>query len=101
MRDKTFFSDAAILTALKRPAGFLRKHVPLTSGGVALLRCQKSLEAVKAEGDLQIVVNIVRKALEETMRQIYSNAGWEGSIVVEKVKERRPQDLTSSGDCIN
>jgi len=41
------------------------------------------------------------RALEEPMRQIAANAGWEGSIVVEKVKEMRPQNLTSSGYCIN
>jgi len=64
----------------------------LPGGGVALLRCQKSLESVKAEGDMQIGINIVRRSLEEPMRQIASNAGWEGSIVVEKVKEMK-QDM--------
>src|SRR5512137_1332824 len=64
----------------------------LPGGGVALLRCQKALEALKVEGDMQIGVNIVKRALEEPMRQIASNAGWEGSIVVEKVKEMK-QDL--------
>ena len=59
---------------------------------MCIVPCQKSLEAVKAEGDLQIGVNIVRRALEEPMRQIASNAGWEGSIVVEKVKEMK-QDM--------
>jgi len=62
----------------------------LPGGGVALLRCQKALEALKVEGDLQIGVNIVKRALEEPIRQIASNAGWEGSIVVEKVKEMKP-----------
>jgi len=61
----------------------------LPGGGVALLRCQKALEALKVEGDLQIGVNIVKRALEEPIRQIASNAGWEGSIVVEKVKEMK------------
>lgn len=59
-------------------------------GGVALLRCQKVLENLKLEGDMQIGVDIVRRALEEPMRQIANNAGWEGSIVVEKVKEMKP-----------
>jgi chaperonin GroEL len=59
-------------------------------GGVALLRAQKALEALKVEGDMQIGVNIVKRALEEPLRQIASNAGWEGSIVVEKVKEMKP-----------
>ena len=56
-------------------------------GGVALLRCQKALEDLKVEGDMQIGVNIVKRAMEEPMRQIANNAGHEGSIVVEKVKE--------------
>ncbi len=64
----------------------------LPGGGVALLRCQKALEAVKAEGDLGIGINIVKRSLEEPMRQIASNAGQEGSIVVEKVKEMK-QDM--------
>lgn len=59
-------------------------------GGVALLRCQKVLDNLKLEGDMQIGVDIVRRALEEPMRQIANNAGWEGSIVVEKVKEMKP-----------
>ena len=59
-------------------------------GGVALLRAQKALEALKVDGDMQIGVNIVKRALEEPLRQIASNAGWEGSIVVEKVKEMKP-----------
>jgi len=56
-------------------------------GGVALLRCQKVLEDLKVEGDIQIGVNIVKRAMEEPMRQIANNAGHEGSIVVEKAKE--------------
>jgi len=60
-------------------------------GGVALLRCQKALEDLELDSDTQIGVNIVRRALEEPMRQIASNAGHEGSIVVEKVKELEPE----------
>lgn len=60
-------------------------------GGVALLRCQKALDDLKLDGDMQIGVNIVRRALEEPMRLIASNAGYEGSIVVEKVKELEPE----------
>lgn len=56
-------------------------------GGVALLRTQKALEGLKVEGDMQIGVNIVKRAIEEPLRQIANNAGYEGSIVVEKVKE--------------
>ncbi len=61
-------------------------------GGVALLRSQKSLEAFKAEGDLKIGVDIVKRALEEPLRTIANNAGLEGSIVVEKVRELK-QDM--------
>ena len=56
-------------------------------GGVALLRSQKSLDAYKAEGDVKIGVDIIRRALEEPLRTIANNAGLEGSIVVEKVRE--------------
>jgi len=56
-------------------------------GGVALLRCQKVLEDLKVEGDMNIGVNIIKRAMEEPMRQIANNSGHEGSIVVEKVKE--------------
>jgi len=56
-------------------------------GGVALLRGQKALENLKLDDpDEQIGVQIVRRALEEPLRQIVNNAGHEGSIVVEKVR---------------
>ncbi|HUM79387.1 MAG TPA: chaperonin GroEL [Candidatus Saccharicenans sp.] len=61
-------------------------------GGVALLRCQKALDKLNLEGDLQIGVQIIRRALEEPIRQIAANAGYEGSIVVEKVREMK-QDM--------
>ena len=61
-------------------------------GGVALLRAQKVCDGLKAEGDLKIGVDIVKRALEEPIRQIANNAGWEGSVVVEKVKEMK-QDM--------
>jgi len=56
-------------------------------GGVALLRCKKALEKVQMESDMQIGVNIVKRAVEEPLRQIANNAGFEGSVVVEKVKD--------------
>jgi len=56
-------------------------------GGVALLRCQKALDNLKFDDDQQIGVSIIKRALEEPMRQIADNAGHEGSIVVEKVRE--------------
>jgi len=58
-------------------------------GGVALLRTQKALDGLKVEGDVKIGVDIVRRAVEEPLRQIACNAGFEGSIVVEKVKESK------------
>ncbi len=57
-------------------------------GGVALVRAEKALEKVRASGDEKIGVDIVRRALEEPIRQIAENAGVEGSIVVQKVKEK-------------
>ncbi|MDY6908504.1 MAG: chaperonin GroEL [Thermodesulfobacteriota bacterium] len=56
-------------------------------GGVALLRCRKALDGLDFEGEERFGVQIVRKALEEPLRQIAHNAGQEGSVVVEKVKE--------------
>jgi chaperonin GroEL len=55
-------------------------------GGVALVRCIKTLSELKLEGEAQSGVNIVMRALEEPLRQIANNAGAEGSVVVEKVK---------------
>jgi chaperonin GroEL len=55
-------------------------------GGVALLRTAKALAELKSEGDEQIGIDIVRRACEEPLRMIVSNAGWEGAIVVEKVR---------------
>ncbi len=57
-------------------------------GGVALLRCQKVLEKMKFDDDMQIGVKIVRRSLEEPLRQIADNAGYEGSIVIEKVRDK-------------
>src|SRR5256884_46369 len=56
-------------------------------GGVALLRCAKAVDNLKKlEGDEKVGAMIVRRALEEPIRQIVENAGLEGSVVVEKVK---------------
>jgi chaperonin GroEL len=54
-------------------------------GGIALLRAAKSLEKVKETGDVQIGVDIIRRALESPLRQIAANAGAEGSLIVEHV----------------
>jgi len=58
-------------------------------GGVALLRCLPALEALKLEGDEQIGVDIVKRAIEEPLRALAHNAGVEGSIVVQEVKRRK------------
>lgn len=55
-------------------------------GGVAYIRCIKKLDELKLEGEQQFGVQIVKKALEEPLRWIAQNAGYDGSIVVEKVK---------------
>ncbi len=55
-------------------------------GGVALLRCIPALEKLKLDGDRQIGVDIVKKALEEPIKNIVQNAGLEGAVIVEKVK---------------
>jgi len=56
-------------------------------GGTAYINALKALDSVEADGDELTGVNIIRRALEEPVRQIAENAGEEGSIVVEKVKE--------------
>jgi chaperonin GroEL len=56
-------------------------------GGVALLRASKALDGLTVAGDEQIGVRIIRRAIEEPLRWIAANAGHEGSIVVQKVKE--------------
>ncbi|MBP7764590.1 MAG: chaperonin GroEL [Deltaproteobacteria bacterium] len=58
-------------------------------GGVAYLRALPALGKLELAGDEQIGVNIVRKAIEEPIKMIAANAGLEGSIVVEKVKEKK------------
>ncbi|MBI3498369.1 MAG: chaperonin GroEL [Proteobacteria bacterium] len=55
-------------------------------GGVALLRASRAIDGLKLEGDEKIGAAIVKRALEEPIRQIVENAGLEGSVIVEKVK---------------
>src|SRR5438067_438942 len=55
-------------------------------GGVALLRASKAIEKLKIEGDEKVGAQIVKRALEEPIRQIVENAGLEGSVVAEKVE---------------
>jgi len=65
----------------------------IPGGGVALLRCLPAVDKLKLEGDQQVGVTILKRALEEPIRQIVENAGFEGSVVVERVKKEK----TSSG----
>jgi chaperonin GroEL len=58
-------------------------------GGVALLRAAASIDGLKLEGDEKVGAMIVRRALEEPIRQIVENAGLEGSVIVEKVKAEK------------
>jgi chaperonin GroEL len=62
-------------------------------GGVALIRCIPALDKVQADGDEAVGVNIVRRALEEPLRQLAENAGMEGSLVVERVKEAKDKNF--------
>ncbi|HHT9105673.1 MAG TPA: chaperonin GroEL [Candidatus Wujingus californicus] len=59
----------------------------LPGGGVALLRASKVLDTLNTKGDEKIGVNIVRKAIEMPIKQITDNAGMEGDVVLQKVKE--------------
>ena len=58
-------------------------------GGVALVRAQRALKALKLDAEEQIGVDIIRRAVEEPIRMIVQNAGGEGSIVVEKVRSSK------------
>jgi chaperonin GroEL len=80
----------------------------VAGGGVALLRCIPLLEKLKLEGEEAFWVNIVKRALEEPIRQIANNAGHEGSVVVARVKSEKGafgfnaetekfEDLTKAG----
>ena len=77
-------------------------------GGVALIRAAQTLESLELEGEQAMGVNIMQRAIEEPLRQITENAGVDGSIVVERVKESEGnfgynaasgqyEDLVSSG----
>ena len=61
----------------------------VAGGGVALLRCQKALDALEATGDEAIGVDIIRRSLEAPLRQLVLNAGKEAALVVEKVKSSK------------
>ena len=58
-------------------------------GGTALLRSQAALDKVEAAGELKFGVQIIRRAIEEPLRQIAVNAGIEAAVVIEKVKQQK------------
>ena len=77
-------------------------------GGVALVRCIQALEKMKLEGEERLGASVLKRALEEPLRQIANNAGWEGSVVVEHIKNQKGavgfnaetekyEDLTKAG----
>jgi chaperonin GroEL len=67
-------------------------------GGVALLRCVAALDKLKLEGDEKVGVNIVRRALEEPLRMIVVNAGHEGAVVVDKVRQNPDSNFGFNAD---
>jgi len=58
----------------------------VAGGGVALIRCQKALDAVEVCGDEAVGVSIIRKSLEAPLRQLVENAGLEAALIVENVR---------------
>src|SRR6188472_892384 len=66
-------------------------------GGVALLRAGKALDSLKLDGDQAVGVALIKKAIEEPLRWIATNAGQEGSIVVQKVKDSKGDEGYNAG----
>src|SRR5881275_1985040 len=66
-------------------------------GGVALIRAGKGLDSLELEGDQKVGAEIIRKAIEEPLRWIATNAGQEGSIVVSKVKDAKGDEGYNAG----
>jgi len=67
-------------------------------GGIALIRCIKSLDSLKLEGDEAVGSNIIRRALEEPIRMIVANAGHEGAVVVDKVFQNDDPEFGFNAD---
>ena len=64
----------------------------VAGGGVALIRAQKALDAVKLTGDEKVGLDIVHRAVEAPLRQLANNAGREGALIVQEVKSRKGND---------
>src|ERR1700678_2317513 len=67
-------------------------------GGVALVRCIPALEKLKLQEDDAIGVNIVKRALEEPLRQIAHNAGHEGAVILGKIRESKEENFGFNAD---
>ena len=65
------------------------RTLPWCAGGVALVRCIDAVKKLKLEGDEQIGVDIVKRSMEEPIRQLAANAGLEGSVIVQRVKQEK------------
>ena len=70
----------------------------VAGGGVALIRCIPALEKLKAEGDEATGINIVKRALEEPLRQIAHNAGFEGAVVIGRVRDSKDDNFGFNAD---
>jgi len=81
---KNRIEDALNATRAAVEEGFV------AGGGTAFINVIKDVAALKETGDVQTGINIVKRALEEPVRQIAENAGREGSVIVEKLKEQKP-----------
>jgi len=70
----------------------------IPGGGVAFIRSIPALDAIKAKGDVKIGVDIIRRALEEPLRQIALNAGVEGAVIVDEVKKATVANVGYNAD---
>jgi chaperonin GroEL len=70
-------------------------------GGTALLRCLGPIDKIKADGDELVGVGIVKRALEEPARQIAHNAGYEGAVVIGKIRESKDENFGFNADTVD
>ena len=69
-------------------------------GGVALLAAARALDELRLEPDMQVGVEIMKRALEEPTRQLVNNAGLEGSVIVQTLRERQKQNPNEGFDVV-
>ncbi|MDQ7798223.1 MAG: chaperonin GroEL [Candidatus Edwardsbacteria bacterium] len=70
----------------------------IPGGGVAFIRAIPALDGIKAKGDVKIGVDIIRRSLEEPMRQIANNAGVEGAVIVDEIKKNTTPSVGYNAD---